>query len=557
MNNKVRIYLEDWLLNSGLVGFYNILYKSNDTVTVGENNIEFEIEALNNFEEKYFNYFISEYEKNLTWYKIISFEDVIYIHEQNKFISFDGKAFEYLNKYISDTAKKFIKSNSYIAAFELLGIEDEMQSLEKALTPLKLKKGQSLQDIIPDVIRIFDILKKIIGCLKKEEVKRYVAAKNVMYSIINNGWNGVCFLNPQTKEKDMYKDYKEYFVSPAIKYFNADKSNYKYNCFACGEKMKDMKNDLAFLNEIGFDVSRKSSHVWDFNNDIAVCPICKLIYSCVPAGFSYAIDSGIYVNENNSMLNAINVNSKIKSEVLKTADSNRSLTYRALVESIKQQFADSKKYELSDVQVVRYVNGKYRFNILTRNVLELVYESRKELNELISSGYREVSTYFNIYNMVLDNLFSSQNMYLLMHKMLLYKLTDPGNCYFNWKQTINVMEINNRFMRRLGYMEKTRDDIVTDGNRQGYFLREAYKKKDPGTSKLSGIAYRLLNALKVNDRDMFMDTVLNCYLYVKKSVPPILLEALKDDEDAFKTIGYAFVSGLIEGQEITKNNAEV
>lgn len=555
MSEKIRVYLEDWLLNSGLVGFYNILYKSKDTVTIGENYLEFDIEVLNNFEEKYFSYFISEYEKNLTWYKIVSFEDIIYTYERNKFEEFDDKGLESINKYISDTAKRFIKSNSYIAAFELLGIKEEMQSLEKELMPLKLKKGQSLQDAIPDAVKTFNILKKIISYLKKEEVKRYVAAKNVMYSIIKNGWNGVCFLNPQTKEKDMYKDYKEYFVNPAIEYFNADKTSYKYNCFACDKKMKDMKNDLAFLNEIGFDVNRKSSHVWDFNNDIAVCPICKLVYSCAPAGFSYAIDSGIYVNENISMLSAINVNNKIKREVLKTTVTNRSLTYRALVESIKEQFADSSKYELSDVQVVRYVNDKYRFNILTKNVLKLVYECREELGELISSGYREVNTYFNIYDIVLDNLFNSQNMYLLMHKMLLYKITDPSNCYFNWKQTINVMKVNNSFMRRLGYMENIKNDIVADGNRQGYFLREAYKKKDPATSKLSGIAYRLLNALKVNDKDMFMDTVLNCYLYVKKAVPPILLEALKD-EDVFKTVGYAFVSGLIEGQESIKNNME-
>ena len=556
MSEKVRIYLEDWLLNAGVVGLYNILYKSKEIVTIGDNYIEFDIEALNNFEEKYFSYFISEYEKNLTWYKIISFEDVIYIHEQNKLQKFDEKSLEYLNEYISDTAKKFIKSNSYIAAFELIGMKEEMQSLEKDLVALKLKKGQSLQDIFPEVMKTFDIIKKIISNLKKTEVKRYVAAKNVIYSIIKNGWNGVCFLNKQTKEKDMYKDYKQDFVNHAIEYFNTDKSKYKYNCFVCGEKMKDMNSGLSFLNQIGFDIKRKLSHVWDFNNDIAVCPICKLVYSCVPAGFSYAIDSGIYVNENNFMLNAININGKIKSEILKMTDNNRSLTYRALVESIKEQFADSNKYELSDVQVVRYVNEEYRFNILTRSVLKLVYECKEELGELISSGYREVNTYFNVYDIVLNNLFNSQNMYLLMHKMLLYKLTDPKNCYFNWKQTINVMKINNKFMRRLGYMGKTRDDIVIDGNRQGFFLREAYKRKDPGTSKLSGIAYRLLNALKVNDKDMFMDTVLNCYLYVKKAVPSILLEALKDDEDVFKTVGYAFVSGLIEGQEVTKNNAE-
>lgn len=100
------------------------------------------------------------------------------------------------------------------------------------------------------------------------------------------------------------------------------------------------------------------------------------------------------------------------------------------------------------------------------------------------------------------------------------------------------------------------NDIVTISNKSGYFLREAYKQKDPNTSKLSGISYRLLNALKVNDKDMFMDTILNCYLYVKKSVPPVLLEILKDEEDVFKTVGYAFVSGLIEGQDIQNKKME-
>jgi CRISPR-associated protein Cst1 len=549
LSGKIRFYLDDWLFNSGLVGFYNILKKSEDSVVVGKDYLEFEIEVLENFEEKYFNYFISTYEKNLTWYKIISFENTIKYYEEKQFEGFDDKALKTLNKYISDVAKKFIKSNSYLAAFEFLGTKEEMLSLEKQLTPLKVKKNQDLKDIIPDVRNTFDVLKEIINYLNRRDVKKYVAAKNVIYSIINKAWNGICFLNPQTKEKDMYKDYKEYFVKPAMDYFNEDKSKYKYDCFTCDEKIKDMTNDLGFLNAIGFDVKRKASHVWNFNNDISVCPLCKLIYSCVPAGFSYAIDSGIYVNDNFSMSNAIGINSKIKTEVLETTDTNRSLTYRALVESIKEQFTESTKYELADVQVVRYVNEKYRFNILTKNILELIYKCKTELNNLISSGYKEINTYFNIYDIVLDSLFNSQNLYLLMHKMLLYKLTDYNNCYFYGKQINSVMKINYNFMRRLGYMEKVKNYIVDKGRDEGKNLRLGYGKN---TDKLSGISYRLLNALKVNDVDMFMDTVLNCYLYVKKSVPPILLEVLKD-EDAFKTVGYAFTSGLIEGQDNIKN----
>jgi CRISPR-associated protein Cst1 len=42
-------------------------------------------------------------------------------------------------------------------------------------------------------------------------------------------------------------------------------------------------------------------------------------------------------------------------------------------------------------------------------------------------------------------------------------------------------------------------------------------------------------------------------LYVGKQVPKIITEVLKDDE-AFRTIGYAFVSGLISGSDNNRND---
>lgn len=99
-------------------------------------------------------------------------------------------------------------------------------------------------------------------------------------------------------------------------------------------------------------------------------------------------------------------------------------------------------------------------------------------------------------------------------------------------------------------MEKLEKDSIQRANTSGYYLRQDYKGKK-AENKLNGIAYRLLNALKTNNKDMFMDTILNCYLYVQKEVPAIFLDALRD-ELAFKTIGYAFVTGLIEGKEDIK-----
>ena len=92
-------------------------------------------------------------------------------------------------------------------------------------------------------------------------------------------------------------------------------------------------------------------------------------------------------------------------------------------------------------------------------------------------------------------------------------------------------------------MEKNEKDIVKFGNASGYYLKKEYESKNT-QDKLRGITYRLLNALKTSNIEMFMDTLLNCYLYVEKPVPSIFLDVLKNDDD-FKTIGYAFIAGLL------------
>ncbi len=552
MGEKIRLYMEDWLYNSGLVGFYNVLKHAEDDVVIKQNFIEFESDVLVGFEKKYFNYFIDGYKDILSLNKIISFEKFILHHEENNFENFNEKSLEFTNKYISDVAKKQIKSNSYKSAYELIESPVDILGLEKNLKTINLKKKQEIRDILPEIKDIFDLMKQVIKYMKLEESRKYIGAKNAMYSVIKNGWNGVCFLNPQTKEKDMYIDYKCYFIDPTIEYLNTDKSKFKYSCFSCNRKMKDFSNDLSFLNSTGFDVSRKSSHVWDFQNDIAVCPICKLVYSCVPAGISYLYDKGIYINDNSSMRNAIAINNKIHMGIYRQKDEDKKLTYKALVESINEEYNDKIKYELADIQLVRYEDGKYRFNILSKNSLKVIKDSEDDLNKLINCGFKEINTYFNVYELVIDRLLNSQNMFTLIQKMLHYKLSQPRDSYYHTFHITRILRINIRFLKGVGCMKGVYKDIVKEGNDAGEKLREKYRSKG-SVDKLSGISYRLLNSLKTNNVDSFMDTLLNCYMYVKSSVPEIFLDTLKD-EDKFKTIGYAFVAGLIEGRK--ENNTD-
>lgn len=564
-SDTIRLTMGDWQWNAAVIGFINVIGQENVSF-VGADTVEFSVKVLEEFEDKYFAYFIKTYEKTLSWYKIVSYKDKLYAYEESGFESFDLKALQGLNTYIKDV-KRYIKSNSYKAAYEFIDSDVDMLSLEKQLATLKEPKSHQQFDgdkkrIIAEVKLAFTHLRQIIDYCDSISGKRYIGAKNIIYTVINNAWNGVSFLNAQTKEKDVYVDFKTYFVETATDYLKIDKSKYKYNCFVCDAPIKDMSNDLSFLNATGFDVARKSSHVWGFQNDIATCPVCKLIYSCLPAGIIYTYDRGIYVNANIQLRNALNINFKIRNDILRTHEGGMRSVYYALVGALHETENQTAKFELADVQVVRYENESYRFNILSPKMLEIIVASEQELNSLIKTAFSENGVSVQIYDEVIARIFNSQNLFTLIHRMLHYKLSDSSKCYFNGAHVNHLLKINQRIYTNLGgmKMEKTREqeqgntDLVKNAKAAGYYLRKEYTSKG-SDNKLPGICYRLLNALKTSNSDMFMDVTLNCYLYVNCQVPKVMTDVL-GQEKSFSTMGYAFVAGMIDGQDINENSTK-
>ncbi|MFZ5987573.1 MAG: type I-B CRISPR-associated protein Cas8b1/Cst1 [Bacillota bacterium] len=547
----IKVSLADWLYNAGIIGLVNILQHAKDEIDITGQDIVFKADALENFEEKYFKYLIDTYESSLSWYKVVSFESFIKKHEDENFESFDEKTLDVLNQYIgsgtkSGSVKYYLNSNSYKAAFKLTDNQFDIVKAEKDLNQIKTKKNEKLD--IQDVKEVFSKIKAIISYCKDPNSKKYLAGKNIIYTIIKNAWNGVAFLNAQTKIPDMYIDYKEYFVDKTLEYLKQDLSKHKYNCFMCNNKIKDMSNDLSFLNMTGFDTNRKPSHVWNFINDIVVCPVCKLVYSCIPAGFSYVYGNGIFINENQRVENSVRINYRIKHDILHNEESKGIYNaFGTMIRALYESINDSEKYELADIQVVRYEDEKYRFNLLSKNVLKVLYDSRDELNSIIKTGFQEVNTFFRLYDEVMKKLLNNENLFILIHKVITIKISKPQDARYNESHIRSLINVNLKYMKGVGYMEGTEKDIVKTASGAGYYLREAYKSKN-SENKLNGISYRLLNALKTNNKNMFMDTILNCYLYTNKPIPTFITDCLKDD-NVFKTIGYAFVTGLIDGKK--------
>lgn len=66
-----------------------------------------------------------------------------------------------------------------------------------------------------------------------------------------------------------------------------------------------------------------------------------------------------------------------------------------------------------------------------------------------------------------------------------------------------------------------------------------------GLKKAQGIAYRLLNAVRSNDKHTFMDTVMRVYISSDLEMPGLLLEVLHEENMDFATVGNAWIAGLV------------
>ncbi|MFR4519145.1 MAG: type I-B CRISPR-associated protein Cas8b1/Cst1 [Fusobacterium sp.] len=556
--SEIVIELGTWQYNAGIAGLCNILEKNGIEINIHEDKLIFNSEeelkkALENFEEKYFNYLIEKYEKTLSWYKIVSYKEELQ-DIKNNFEILDEKKFQELDKYIKEILKYYIKSASYKAAYELIDGNIDPLQLEKELKPVSIKKNEKISDKKEDILKMID--KALVLIEYCEKGKEYLAGKNVIYTLIKNAWNGVCFLNPQTKEKNFYKDFKNYFVDTALSYLDEDKSKYKYECFVCDNKIKNFDNDFSFLNETGFDTARKPSHAWNFLNNAGMCPLCRLIYSCIPAGFSYVYGNGIFINSNQSLTELLRVNRLVYEKIYNhntKNEGNSSLTYRALAEALKDEKEENLKYELADIQMVRYENEKYYFNILSKNIIKIIKNSKNDLDFLTKAWYREINTDFRIYEEVMKRLLNNENLFTLIYKLLFYKVSREKDCHFTANHVMNILNINYRILEGVGLMEN-REKFNREAKAAGFYLREKYINKK-AEHKIPGLCYRILNGIKTNNRNMVMDTIFNMYLYVESPVSNVIAKML-DDDKSLEQFGYGFTAGFLSGKQNENSKAD-
>ena len=523
----IKLEMNDWLYNSGLLGLYRVLKYNNDYVKVEANYIEFKESSLENFGTKYFNYLIDKYKNHMPYTKLV--KKLEYIVN-----TFDESKIEEYNKIIDDLKKEggVLRKATFLKIKEMLKDGYIFTELLKSFKKFTKKNKDDVLQTIRDMLNY----------LKIENNKRTLLEKGINDNIISKFWFNVCFNYKQNKNKyEFESEYDKYFTSSAINYINIDnREDYEYTCSICENTMinKEKPNSftLGFLNNIGVDVSRKTSHFWNLDAKAYgyICPLCNIVYSCIAIGFNVLKGDGLFINQNSSFEKMIKANNSSVNDS-DTLEQLENKSYYAIIESIEQNKVEALDKEINNIQVVKLNNDKYQFNILSKEMLTIMSDNKDKLEKMINSYAKIENEFYNLHKEVLKRLYSNRNLFDLIYKLL-------KSNYSNSYMINNILLINNEIMNM-----KQGDVIMT--NKQikyvknlGVELKAKYVSLN-ATNKIEAITHRLLNSIRTNDKNRFSETIIKAHMYVGSQISDVFVNALTDDE-SLKTLGYAFVLGL-------------
>lgn len=552
----IVLRLNTFLFNAGIVGL-NYLLKVTGAIKgkdykYDENGFEFYISRRFLLEKDlakfYFDAHIIRFKEETRYTQVVNFIDTLesltneYKEKEDKKVK---KRLDEIYKRIFDV----LNSNSYKSGYEILRTAGETVLIEQQLKELKAQKDYKVK---------FQVYKEIYAFLQKESVKKTLCFKDIMYSRINMFWDGKVFFNRANVKKDMYNLYVKDFIEPLKTYLTLEKRTKKKKdyCIECGLEAA-FPVSISFMKDSVDDIARKKSSFWNLKPDAYFCPICAFVYSLVPLGFIEVGYDMMFINNNDTIMALIDLNTTNK-EAVADFRSNKKIFY--VLNRILQNEITGKEYALNNIQVIvrKKHEDRYNLNILGTHIITILKLCRKDFEKLIGISIKlDRDNYLNVYAEVLLNLLNGCNQYLLINKLLKHAL-NVENAFSStgYLRYILNIQITKLSIKGGKCMENNKRAyaMMMKGREFRAVLSEGSNLLEQDTdNKLRGFVYQLINALQVNNRDMFLNLVIRMYSGYGKLVPDLFINTFKSD-DEFKCLGYAYILGL-KSNKIQENKS--
>lgn len=607
---KLRVYKGDWFFNMGIVGFLNILHESEvkKQVIIKEDYIEFDSLLLENFHNYYFDYFMKEYDVSKRVKNSINYS-LKYVKANPEKINESIKKIKDNLKKQNDKVKKFDEIN-------YINIKDKLDTIGKIKKFDQIEQLEQLTNECVDILKTKSINDRLTANLYKfiisdnyfGQVSFFNVAKSkleleglkqVMFndyliSIIYMGeleslidkedlevlekyiTEKLDYLNKEKDEKRISKASIK-IIEQIMKDINSKFIKKKKNiediksymngletCEMCGT-YKGLINDYSESNFAPLGVSNDNAKnmFWNQDSKYSICDICKLILFCTPAGATYTKKNYIE-NEDNEFYSFVNMdtsiddiyNTNINLKKLK----DRENPFNDLVIDIVSENKEKSEWQLQNILFVEFKASieakKCKMNYFNMPTYLAKFFVNEKNSKLIQSIYNQ-----RFKANIVDILLKNKDLKHIISKSLRDKIKDfledghksniSSNDIF---KAIKIRALIDSYKKGVSKMNDKKLQVVKFA---GHEIHDYYVNTN-SKNKINGVAYKLLNAVKVGNKKDFMDTILRVFISAEKSVPSVFIEIMAEKDLDFESIGHAFITGLIsEKYEASKESNKV
>lgn len=600
----------------GMIGFIRILQHSGEVcLTIKDNYIEVDTAHLKKFHQYYFQYFFDQYnmaeriEERVTQ----SFEKIkFYLEDESGKKEIKDKLKTEKKNIIS-----FLKSQSdkvkkidEVIYEEMINICNEIENMREKEDIEKLDKLQKkiLENFYQDNINKKITLDKFrsellynkffgqVSFLQKKrtnwsfEKQQELMYKDYVSNIVETGnlqnilkerydWQDLQRLVEEKKENQLLtKDFHKIYNHMDKKFIQKKKEieevkEYIQNtvfegCSMCGnlECITSDYTEGSFL-PLAMSSDNARNFFWNQNVRFPICDVCKLILFCIPAGVTMATKivkeysqkkrKMVYTEKN--ILSFINYESNVET-LLKTnnyfanqskKDKMQYNPYGELILSIVEQERKVSEWSLQNIFVVEFEAeyGKFSriqyFNI-KRYVAKFFKNYSYLLNQIKDYKYKL---------QIVDNILKNKDFTKVINQRLREEIEkenkDGYNSYLA-TQAQYTLEI-------LKKEEKDVEEEIKKANAKvhvmfalGNQIHDELKKEN-NENKLDGYIYRMLNCIKTNNKNGFVDIAIRIIWSAGKDIPEILV---KNNENlSWQDLGHSFIAGLTSPKYV-KNEEE-
>ena len=603
---QTKIYLNEWFLNAGIVGFQRILEHNNDNfLEVHDNYISFDTKKLNNFHKYYFNYFFDKYNVGNR------IKDRVEGSCKRIKLYLNSKENPKQNKEKLKNEKKTLKTT-------IKNQMDKIKKYDKEIYQNISDNYNKIDDITEEADReiLDDIQQNIIKEMQKDKINKKLTS-NVFKNMLDTSYFGQkSFLNVkknsltyEEQEDLMYRDYISNIIETDFlqdivdeKYATNDLesilkekvennllskevtqiySNILKRYIAKGKTLEDIKkyiqekvfsycymceNDKTITSDyseenfmpLALSSKNASNFFWNQNIKFPICDVCKLLLFCIPAGISSipkATQENVngqvvyrekevncFVNYDTSVEQLIRRNNYLSQSSKKDRTLNN--PYADLILNIVEQERDISEWKLENIFVVEFEAEYRKFSRIE------YFNIKRYMAKFFKKYARSTLGLINDYEyklQIMDYILKNRDIKYIINERLREELVKEKrsgfNCYLATKTRLILNLLKKEEIEMDNIVKKNNDKLYVLYNLGVSIHKELKSKKEE--NKLDGYIYKMLNSIKAGNKKDFMDIVIRIHISMGKDVSQIFLEVMQNTDLDFESIGHSFIAGLI------------